>query len=216
MLAGLAADGTYAAGARHTVDVSAEDAWRNWAEGSGLGRWLSSPRTALKEGERTTLKDGTEVLAVRVRPPALLRIRLTRADWPRPRTAQLRVLPAARGNTIALHMEGLPDAASRAEYIQQWKEALSGLASAPAKKAGTKATSKRNAGARKAPTKTSGARGVATKKTGAKAASKQKAGARKTPTKKASTRAAPTNHKAATGKKAGSGKKPAASRTRGG
>ncbi|MCP3063944.1 hypothetical protein LXT21_34720 [Myxococcus sp. K38C18041901] len=198
MLAGLAADGTYAAGARHTMDVSAEDAWRNWAEGSGLGRWLSSPRTALKEGERTTLKDGTEVLAVRVRPPALLRIRLTRADWPRPRTAQLRVLPAARGHTVALHMEGLPDAASRAGYIQQWKKALSGLTSQPAKKKAS-------------------ARGGATKKTGAKAASKRKAGARKAPVKKAGTRAAPTNNKtakAATKKKAGPGKKPASSRTR--
>ncbi|AKF86923.1 hypothetical protein MFUL124B02_35765 [Myxococcus fulvus 124B02] len=174
------------------MDVSAEDAWRNWAEGAGLGRWLSSPRTALKEGERTTLKDGTEVLAVRVRPPALLRIRLTRTDWPRPRTAQLRVLPAARGHTVALHMEGLPDAASRAEYIQQWKLALSGLETTPAKKSapkktGAKATSKQKTGARKAPAKKASARKVATKKTGAKATSKQKASARKTPLKKAST-----------------------------
>lgn len=189
MLAGLAADGTYAAGARHTMDMSAEDAWRNWAEGSGLGRWLSSPRAALKEGERTTLKDGTEVLAVRVRAPALLRIRLTRADWPRPRTAQLRVLPAARGHTVTLHMEGLPDAASRAEYIQQWKKALSGLETTPAKKSaakktGAKAASKQKTGVRKAPAKKASARKVASKKTGTKATSKQKAGARKTPAKK--------------------------------
>ncbi|WP_342376123.1 hypothetical protein NVS55_33335 [Myxococcus stipitatus] len=175
MPTGLTADGSFQAGARRTMDLTAQDAWRNWAEAQGLGRWLSQARTALKEGEETTLEDGTQVLAVRVRPPSLLRIRLSRADWPHPRTAQLRVLAAARGSTVALHMEGLPDAAARAEYIEHWNAALTGAPVLAAKKAASKPKA---APAKKAP--------VAKKAAPAKKApvAKKAASAKKSPARK--------------------------------
>ncbi|WP_338863814.1 SRPBCC domain-containing protein [Myxococcus stipitatus] len=206
MPTGLTADGSYQAGARRTMDLTAQDAWRNWAEAHGLGRWLSQARTALKEGEETTLADGTHVLVVRVRPPSLLRIRLSRAEWPHPRTAQLRVLAAARGSTVALHMEGLPTAESRAEYIERWNAALTGASSpstsareatsAPAKKAAAapKATSAKKSAAPKkaaaAKKPTLAKKAAATKKPtlAKKAATAKSRPARKTAVKKSSVR----------------------------
>lgn len=177
MPTGLAADGTYAAGARHTFDMTAEEAWRNWADAKGVGRWLAPARASFKEGDLTTLKDDTDVVVIRARPPTLLRIRLNRLEWTRPRTAQLRVLPAARGVTVALHAEGLPDAATRADYIQRWTKALTGGGTAPSKKA-TSAKAK----------KTSTRKTAAKKATTAKKAAVKKASTTKTASKKASTR----------------------------
>ncbi|QSQ13146.1 hypothetical protein [Myxococcus landrumensis] len=184
MPTGLTADGSYQAGARRTMDLTAQDAWRNWAEAQGLGRWLSQARTALTEGEETTLADGTHVLAVRVRPPSLLRIRLSRADWPQPRTAQLRVLAAARGSTVALHMEGLPDAAARAGYIEHWNAALTGARAPDAKKT---TVAKKAASAKKT---TVAKKAASAKKTtvAKKAASAKKVPARNSAGKKPSAR----------------------------
>ncbi|MFY2563212.1 hypothetical protein ACN469_36790 [Corallococcus terminator] len=186
MPTGLAADGTYGAGARRTFDLTAEEAWRNWADAKGLGRWLSPAQASLKEGDLTTLKDGTDVVAIRARPPTLLRIRLNRIDWPRPRTAQLRVLPAARGVTVALHAEGLPDATTRADYIQRWTKALTGGASTPAKKTAT-----RKAPAKKTATRTSATKKASTRKTAAKKATVKKTAARKPAVKRPSARKKP-------------------------
>lgn len=176
MPTGLAADGTYAAGARHTFDMTAEEAWRNWADAKGVGRWLAPAKASFEEGDLTTLKDGTDVVVIRARPPTLLRIRLNRLEWPRPRTAQLRVLPAARGVTVALHAEGLPDATTRADYIERWTKALAGGATAPAKETAAKAkkTSTREAAVKKTATKKASTRKAATTKTAAKKASTRK------------------------------------------
>lgn len=135
---GRAADGTYAAGVRRTFELTAEDAWTNWGGPEGLQRWLGRAKKSLEEGAETVLADGTRVKAIRVRPPSHLRIRLEREDWSQARTAQLRVLRAARGVTIALHAEGLPDAATRADLIERWTQALAGGAAAPVKKAATR------------------------------------------------------------------------------
>ncbi|MCE9672088.1 hypothetical protein LY474_30210 [Myxococcus stipitatus] len=130
MPTGLTTDGSFNAGARRTVDMTAEDAWRNWAQGQGLGRWLEPSASTLTEGQEATLKDGTWVLPVRVRPPHHLRVRLRRARQARAWTAQLRILPAARGVTIALHAEGLLDAATRAAFIERWTKELEAIPSA--------------------------------------------------------------------------------------
>lgn len=182
MPAGLAADGTYAAGARRTFDMTAEEAWRNWADARGLGRWLSPAKATLNEGDLTTLNDGTDVVVIRARPPTLLRIRLNRLEWTRPRTAQLRVLPAARGVTVALHAEALPDATTRADYIQRWTKALTSGATAPAKKA-TSAKAKKTSPRKVAAKKTSTAKTAAKKATTAK-----KSSTRKPPVKRPSAR----------------------------
>ena len=130
MPTGLTANGSFNAGARRTVDMTAEDAWRNWAQGQGLGRWLEPSAGPLKEGQEATLKDGTWVLPVRVRPPHHLRVRLKRARQASAWTAQLRILPAARGVTIALHAEGLLDAATRSAFIERWTKELEAIPSA--------------------------------------------------------------------------------------
>ncbi|AGC48070.1 hypothetical protein MYSTI_06797 [Myxococcus stipitatus DSM 14675] len=208
MPTGLTADGSYQAGARRTMDLTAQDAWRNWAEAQGLGRWLSQARTALKEGEKTTLQDGTQVLAVRVRPPSLLRIRLSRADWPHPRTAQLRVLAAARGSTVALHMEGLPDAQARAEYIEHWNAALTGAPQATA----TKAASAPKAASAKKATETKKATSAPKAASAKKATSAPKADSAKKATsapKAASAKKAASAPKAALAKKTTAAKKAA-------
>ncbi|NTX39307.1 hypothetical protein HUA78_33220 [Myxococcus sp. CA033] len=188
MPTGLAADGTYGAGARHTFDMTAEEAWRNWAEAKGLGRWLSPARASFKEGDLTTLKDGTDVVVIRARPPTLLRIRLNRIDWPRPRTAQLRVLPAARGHTVALHAEGLPDATTRADYIQRWTKALTGEASATTTKVAANSASAKKTSTRKTAVTKSAAKKTSTRKTVAKKSAAKKPSARKPAAKKPSTR----------------------------
>ncbi|MCP3100266.1 hypothetical protein LZ198_15455 [Myxococcus sp. K15C18031901] len=117
--------------------MTAEDAWRNWAQGEGLGRWLEPSGAELQEGQEATLKDGTWVMPIRVRPPHQLRIRLRRPRQAQPWTAQLRVLPAARGVTIALHAEGLTDEATRTAFIARWNQALEAAPSPSLAKAAT-------------------------------------------------------------------------------
>jgi uncharacterized protein YndB with AHSA1/START domain len=156
---GLAADGTYAAGVRRTFEMTAEDAWRNWSGPAGLARWLSGYKGTLEEGMEAVLADGTRMKVIRVKPPSQLRIRLERDEWPHSRTAQLRVLSAARGVTIALHLERLPDAATRAEAIERWTRVLEGGAK--------EATRKRPAGkaaGKKAPARKSRAKRPAGRK----------------------------------------------------
>jgi uncharacterized protein YndB with AHSA1/START domain len=125
---GRAADGTWAAGARRTIDADADRLWEEFVGPAGLGRWLAipAPARALAEGDELRLADGTVLRAIRVRPPAQLRLRLDRAAWPHPRTAQLRLIPAATGVTVALHLEGLPDEAARRAAVARWREFLAG------------------------------------------------------------------------------------------
>ena len=135
MPTGRAADGSYQAGVRRSMQMSAEEAWKNWGESQGMARWLGACEEPLEEGKESALEDGTRIKAVRVRPPKQLRLRLEREDWAQPRTAQLRILKAARGVTVALHLEGLSSVRERSEVIERWTQALEGHAPAPSRKA---------------------------------------------------------------------------------
>ena len=124
MPTGRLANGQYQAGARRTFATTETAAWKQWTGAAGLARWLGPLEGRLEEGQSFAAPDGTRVTVIRAKPPSQLRLRLEHADWPHARTAQLRVLPAASGVTVALHLEGLPDAATREHTLARWKQVL--------------------------------------------------------------------------------------------
>lgn len=102
---GQTADGTWEIGVRRTIPgVGLDEAWR-----LGLEIVEGDPAT----GAARSRTDG-KVARFHYRPP----------DWEHDSTLQLRVLPAARGTTIALHHEGLHDAAARERMRERWTAAL--------------------------------------------------------------------------------------------
>ena len=124
MSTGRLAGGGFQAGVRRSFAVGSEMAWSAWGEGAGLARWVGAYRQPLAEGEQAALPNGTRVTVVRCIPPRQLRLRLERDEWPKARTVQLRVLPSVHGVTVALHAEGLVDAAEREQVLAQWTHAL--------------------------------------------------------------------------------------------
>jgi uncharacterized protein YndB with AHSA1/START domain len=127
MPTGRLANGQYQAGARRTSLLSETTVWSQWTSPEGLGRWLLRLDGPLEEGREFTAAGGVRVHLVRVRAPSQLRLRLEHDDWPHARTAQLRVLKAATGATLALHLEGLADAREREEVLARWKRELEAL-----------------------------------------------------------------------------------------
>jgi hypothetical protein len=108
---GQTADGTWEVGVRRTFPgVDVDEAWR-----IGLALVEGDPAT----GAARSRTDG-EVARFVYRAP----------EWARDSTLQLRVLESATGATIAVHHEGLPDAAAREQMRERWTAALDGRGSA--------------------------------------------------------------------------------------
>ena len=57
----------------------------------------------------------------------MVRAAYRKAGWDKDATLQLRVLPTATGTTLAVHLEGMPDAAARGEMRARWTATLERL-----------------------------------------------------------------------------------------
>lgn len=60
-------------------------------------------------------------------PGSHVRLTWRPADWERPSTIQVRVLPAGGGASIAFHQEHLAGPAERAEMRERWRAVLDRL-----------------------------------------------------------------------------------------
>lgn len=101
---GQIADGSWEIGVRRTFPVDRAEAW---ALVSAL------------------LEDDPAVGEVRsVTPEKVIRVNYQPAEWTQGSTLQLRVMPAVTGTTVAIHHEGLADAAARETMRRHWTAAL--------------------------------------------------------------------------------------------
>jgi hypothetical protein len=104
---GRTADGTWEVGVRRTFPLAVAEAW---------------------ELLPSLLKDDPAVGATRSSTPnKVMRLSYRGDGWERDSTLQLRVIAVASGVTIAIHHEGLPDAARREAMRQRWTAALETL-----------------------------------------------------------------------------------------
>ncbi|MDB4948455.1 MAG: hypothetical protein JWM27_1104 [Gemmatimonadetes bacterium] len=101
-------------GARRTLDLNAEEAWRLVTSADGVRAWLGErPAAELEPGARYRLSDGSEG-EVRVwSPGSHLRLTWQPPGWERASTIQLRVLGSGARAVVALHQEHLPDERTR-------------------------------------------------------------------------------------------------------
>lgn len=122
---GLTRTAGYQVGARRSFPVRLEEAWRFLTSAEGVKLWLGhAPRGGLEPGKSFTLRDGARC-AVRVfSPNHHLRITWHPPGWARSSTLQVRVIPQARGTTIAFHQEHLPSAQHRADRRRHFGQVL--------------------------------------------------------------------------------------------
>ncbi|MGD9695959.1 MAG: SRPBCC domain-containing protein [Thermoleophilia bacterium] len=117
--AGLTRDAGWQIGVRRTVAADPRDVWRVLRSAEGLRVWLGG-EIELSAGTAYRLADGTEG-EVRVdEPGSHLRVTWRPPGWGRASLIQVRVLPAARGATLAFHQEHLPDEAARGAMRERW------------------------------------------------------------------------------------------------
>ena len=104
---GQTADGRWQVGVRRTAHTDPATAWR-----------------LLRE----VLDEDDHVSEIRSQTPGtVVRAAYRKAGWDRDATLQLRLLSAAMGTTLAVHLEGMPDAAARAEMRARWTATLERL-----------------------------------------------------------------------------------------
>jgi len=126
---GKTRDAGYQVGIRRTLPLGIDDAWRLVTSPEGMRAWLGEGAAVeLSPGSEYALADGPSGMVRVVEPGSHLRLTWLTEGWPRPSTIQVRVLPAARGSTIALHQEHLPNAAARTERRAHFAAALDALA----------------------------------------------------------------------------------------
>ena len=125
---GKTKDAGYQVGIRRTLPVDVDEAWRLVTSPAGMRAWLGDgAEIELEPGSEYTLADGSGGIVRVVRPGSHLRLTWICDGWPRPSTIQVRVIPAARGTTIALHQEHLPHAAARQQRRARFAAALDEL-----------------------------------------------------------------------------------------
>ncbi|MDQ2807503.1 MAG: SRPBCC domain-containing protein [Chloroflexota bacterium] len=127
-LVGQTRDVGFEIGARRTLPLAPDAAWRLLLSPAGLACWLGAGAALpLTPGTRYALADGA-IGEVRVyQPGSHLRLTWQPPGWVRPSTVQVRVLPSGERTTIAFHQEHLPDAAARAARSAYYSAALDGL-----------------------------------------------------------------------------------------
>jgi uncharacterized protein YndB with AHSA1/START domain len=125
---GKTRDTGYVVGMRRTLPLSVADAWRLVTSTAGVRAWLGDgTRVEWAPGREYALADGSAGVVRVVEPESHLRLTWQPGGWPRASTIQVRVIAAARGTTIALHQEHLPDAGARAERLAHFAAALDAL-----------------------------------------------------------------------------------------
>lgn len=125
---GLTRDVGFQIGARRTMPIGLEDAWRLLTSPEGLRIWLGDAADVdLAPGTTYQIADGTSGTVRVFVPNSHLRITWHPPGWPRPSTIQVRVMPSGERTAIAFHQEHLPGARERAERRDHFSAALDAL-----------------------------------------------------------------------------------------
>ena len=115
----------YQIGARRTLAIHPDDAWRLLTSPEGLSIWLH-PQANLEliPGAYYKLPDGCAGEVRVFKPGSHLRITWHPAGWERASTLQVRVIASGAKTVIAFHQEHLPDPGQREERRRFFTEAL--------------------------------------------------------------------------------------------
>ncbi len=125
---GLTKDVGYQIGARRTLPVDLETAWRLVTSVEGLEVWLGKAgKMEFTKGAAYKLADGSEGEIRVFKPGSHLRLTWQPVGWPRPSTIQVRVVPSRDKTVIAFHQEHLPDGAAREARRAHFSAALDAL-----------------------------------------------------------------------------------------
>jgi uncharacterized protein YndB with AHSA1/START domain len=126
---GQTADTGFEIGARRTLPITADEAWRLVTSPEGVRSWLGgSPPLRWEKGETYALEDGSSGEVRVFKPGSHLRITWAPEGWPRASTVQVRVIPSgAQKTVVSLHQEHLPGAAEREERRRALGAALDAL-----------------------------------------------------------------------------------------
>lgn len=126
---GQTADTGFQIGARRTLPIAADEAWRLVTSAQGVRSWLGGvPGLRWEKGEKYSLEDGSGGEVRVFKPGSHLRITWGQEGWPRASTIQVRVIPSGERKTvISLHQEHLPGAAERDERRRFFEAALDAL-----------------------------------------------------------------------------------------
>lgn len=111
-------------GVRRTHSVSQEKAWEFLISEVGLRKWLGVD-TALdfQPGEKYQSDKAEGEIRI-VKPHEQLRLTWRRADWEKPSTVQIRIIPKdADKTTISFHQENMSDENVREEMKEYWEAA---------------------------------------------------------------------------------------------
>lgn len=122
---GQTKDAGFQIGARRTLPIAPELAWRLLTSASGLRLWLGETAgLSFTPGTTYLLGDGTrgEVRVSRHNHHA--RLTWQPVGWERPSTIQVRVIAAGANTTIAFHQEWLPGTAEREQRRAVFAAAL--------------------------------------------------------------------------------------------
>jgi uncharacterized protein YndB with AHSA1/START domain len=125
---GLTKDTGYQIGARRTLPVDLDAAWRLVTSAEGIKVWLGEPvKLVFTAGDAYVLEDGSKGEIRVFKPGSHLRMTWHPPGWPRPSTIQVRVVASGEKTVIAFHQEHLPDEQAREARRAHFIAALDAL-----------------------------------------------------------------------------------------
>ena len=125
---GLTEDTGWQVGARQTMSIPLERAWRLLTSPPGVQAWLGEAiNMDWNLGASYRLSDGSTGEICIFKPKSHLRLTWHPPGWPRPSTIQVRVIPSGDRTVVAFHQEHIPDQASRAARKLHFQAALAAI-----------------------------------------------------------------------------------------
>jgi uncharacterized protein YndB with AHSA1/START domain len=125
---GLSKDTGFQVGARRTLPIALEDAWRLLTSKTGVELWLGAGgKLDFTKGAKYALDDGSTGEVRVFSPNSHLRITWQPPGWDRASTIQVRVIPSGEKTVVAFHQEHLPGSKERTERRAHFMAALDEL-----------------------------------------------------------------------------------------
>ncbi|MBL8134127.1 MAG: SRPBCC domain-containing protein [Anaerolineae bacterium] len=125
---GLTKNQGWEIGVRRTLPLGEAKAWRMIMHALGLSSGEGPDEPNHEVGATFTTADDVHVEIRSCAPSSLIRMKWQPGNWQVSSTLQIRVLPAKKGSTIAVHHEGLQNAQQREAMRQHWTALLESLA----------------------------------------------------------------------------------------
>jgi len=121
-------DAGYQVGARRTMPVHFEQAWKLIISPDAVKIWLSdSPALRFIKGATYHLTDGSSGEIRVFKPNSHLRMTWKPKDWKKPSTLQIRIIPNGNKTVFAFHQENLPGPEAREQRLVFFKSVLDRL-----------------------------------------------------------------------------------------